>query len=152
MTLVTQNEPIRRGKSVKQKVPESGVLKACLDLLTAEGIWHERRNTGAMQIGKRFTRFGRPGTADILAVVNMFCGARCCLPPSDLDERALWEDRHCMRLTNKVLWIECKSDTGRQTEDQTLFQKEVEEAGHAYLLVRRPEDLIQWLTERRIIR
>jgi hypothetical protein len=121
-----------------QKVPESGVLRACLDLLAAERIWHLRMNTGAMKIGKRFTRFGRPGTADILATPKV--------------ESADWCGLLIVRIkAPHPLWIECKSDSGKQTEDQQFFQAEVEAQGHAYLLVRDVDTLRDWLKERGVV-
>src|SRR5678816_274056 len=90
-------------KRVSQKVPESGVLRACLDLLAAEKIWHRRWNTGAVKTGKRLFRFGKPGDADILAAPHR--SMECC----NKVHRFRWID---------FLWIECKSDSGKQTADQ----------------------------------
>ena len=116
---------------MRKKVPESGVLKACMDLLRAEHIWHMRMNTGAMQNGTRFTRFGRPGTADILATF-----------PTGYEKR----DGVITRVyACSVLWIECKSDSGKQSEAQIEFEKEVSMAGHHYLVVRSSDDLKRWL-------
>src|SRR6185437_5143868 len=102
---------------MKQKIPESGVLRACLDLLAAERIWHERRNNVPVMVpagnGRmRPVKVAQNGTADIMATPATYCGSRCCLPPKDEDELCLWEQRHCMRLNTAMLWIECKSDSG----------------------------------------
>jgi hypothetical protein len=119
-----------------QKVPESGVLRACLDLLAAEKIWHMRMNTGAMSgshKGKRwFVRYAKPGTADILAAHT---GLHHCLD-------------HGLERTAAFLWIECKGSHGRQTPEQELFEREVSEQGHHYLLVRDVETLRNWLKEK----
>jgi hypothetical protein len=112
------------------KVPESGVLKACLDLLAAEKIWHRRWNTGAVKAGKRFFRFGEPGDADILAL----------LP----------KEKTTFHTHSPVLFIECKSDSGRQTKEQWLFEAEVKGQGHEYLLVRDVDTLRDWLKEKGI--
>jgi hypothetical protein len=114
------------------KTPESGVLRACMDLLAAERIWFERRNTRTMWEGKRPIFFGMPGTADIMAtpVINVGeCGDGYLAPT--------------------VLWIECKSDTGKQSDDQKAFQAQVEAAGHSYLLAHSSDDLLAWLKEYR---
>lgn len=105
------------------KVAESGVLKACLDLLAAEKVWHRRWNTGAIKTGTRFFRFGQKGDADIVSAPHV--GG---IPV--------------------LLWIECKSTDGDQTEEQMEFQEEVEADGHHYLLVRDVDTLINWLKER----
>lgn len=128
-------------RAPKQKVPESGVLKACLDLLAAEKIWHRRWNTGAVKTGKRFFRFGKSGDADILAVLRQ-------------DVNFLFGELHCDTgpdVVPQVLWIECKSESGRQSTEQWLFQKEVEGEGHHYLLVRDVDTMRNWLRERGII-
>lgn len=36
----------------------------------------------------------------------------------------------------RVLWVECKSDTGRQSTEQRQFQSNVERLGYKYYLVR----------------
>jgi hypothetical protein len=118
-------------KRVSQKVPESGVLRACLDLLAAEKIWHRRWNTGAVKTGKRFFRFGEPGDADILAA-----------PSPVIRSGGDW-----VRQPAEFLWIECKSDVGQQTKEQREFQEQVESQGQSYLLVRDVDTLRDWLKE-----
>jgi hypothetical protein len=109
------------------KVAESGVLRACLQLLAVEHIFHRRWNSGSSTVDngdgtKRFFRFGSKGDADILAIPNI-------------------------RDVPHVLWIEMKSDTGKQTQEQKWFQKDVEARGHTYLLVRDVRTLQDWLKE-----
>lgn len=116
--------PIRLKKQTKVKTPESGVLRACLDLLAAHNIWWMRINVGAVKIGNRFIRFAESGTADILATFQ-----------DDIEPLI------------HLLWIECKSDSGRQSEAQKAFQRRVQDVGHNYLIVREPEQLITWLKE-----
>ena len=99
--------------------PEAGVQRAILDLLAAERILAFRMNSGVMRAGRRFVRFGVPGMADVLA------------------------------FPGRVLWIECKSERGRQSPEQASFQRQVESHGHSYLLARTPEDLLRWLRENR---
>jgi len=114
-------------KRVSQKVPESGVLRACLKLLEVEHIFHRRWNSGSARVDngdgtERFFRFGSKGDADILAVP-------------------------LIRNVAHLLWIETKSDTGRQSFDQKIFQKLVEAQGHTYLLVRDVCTVQDWLKE-----
>lgn len=135
---------------MKLKVPESGTLRACLDLLAYEHIWHTRLNTTGTRIVYYKTKAGeerkgaikglKPGTGDILCTPWPHnknglhdCEAECCDIPS-------------------ILWIETKSSTGTQREKQKEFQKEVEAAGHHYLLVRDVEELKTWLRVHGVIR
>ena len=116
---------------MRQKVPESGVLRACIGLLAAERIWHRRWNSGAMiDSTGRPVRFGVKGDADILASFR------------------------CVRLNGppEFLWIECKSDKGKQSPEQVEFQKEVTAAGHNYLIVRDAYQLRDWLIDHGAIR
>jgi hypothetical protein len=101
----------------RKQTPESGLLQACLQLLGAERIWHCRMNTGAVQEGGRFFRFGRKGMADILVPA----------------------------FGSGVVWIECKAGRGQQSGEQKLFQQEVEAEGHTYLVVRDAAELQQWV-------
>lgn len=58
-----------RRKVRKPRTPERVVLKDCLDALERFGIEHHRNNTGAVRIGGRFMRFGKPGSSDILGIL-----------------------------------------------------------------------------------
>jgi hypothetical protein len=121
-------------KESRINVPESGVLRACLDLLAAERIWHRRWNSGAIRNAKgRPVFFGRKGDADILALFQRLQRYDCGMCHGDM----------------VVLWIEAKSDTGAQRPEQEEFQRQVEEAGHYYLVVRSSDDLLRWLKEHR---
>lgn len=117
-------------------VPElgrEGVQRACLDLLSAERIWHRRLNTGTFVIPgdgnrkRRIFRAGSKGMADILATPFLF------------------------KTTPSIVWIETKSSEGSQREAQREFQQEVERAGHIYLLIRDAQQLIKWLRQHRAI-
>lgn len=110
----------------RRQTPESSLLKACTDLLSAEKIWHLRMNTGAVKYDRRFIRFGLPGTADILA---------------------LWPSECKCGFSTIPLWIECKAPTGKQSLKQLIFQRSVEEANHTYLLIRDVDELRTWLRE-----
>jgi hypothetical protein len=119
--------------TVRHATPESFVLRSCLDLLAIERIWHVRLNTGSFALeskGKRrFFRAGVKGMADILA--------------TPLVQR--------IAVVPVVLWIEVKSETGRQRPDQRAFQQAVEEAGHFYLLARSGDDIVNWLSQHNAI-
>lgn len=112
---------------------EASLLKACTDLLSAERIWWMRMNVGAVRDGKRFVRFGKPGTADLLA--------------------SPWTDVtvHGNPVSNleapEFLWIECKTAIGKMSRAQELFAEDVRENGHTYLLIRDVDELRNWLRE-----
>jgi hypothetical protein len=115
--------------------PEGMVLKQILDWLAAKHILAFRMNTGAVASeykGKqRFMRFGTPGMADILA-----------FPPN---KRIVWSNYDHSRETN-VLWIEVKSEKGKQSELQKSFQKQVENYGHKYVVARGITDVNEVLS------
>lgn len=122
---------------MRKRTPESGVLKACLDLLAVHKIWHCRMNTGAVKDGIRFFRFGKKGMADILAVPRLSLEHNAN-PFANVSGTAWFAT---------PLWIEAKADRGKQTEDQIAFEKEVSMAGHHYLVVRDVNTLSAWLKE-----
>ena len=99
------------------KVSERDVQRQILQYLALKRIWTIRHNTGAALIessGKRrFVRFGTPGLADIVAFTP----------------------------GGQVVWIEVKSEKGRQTEIQKEFQLKAEKHQHHYVLAKRVEDL-----------
>ena len=47
-----------------------------------------------------------------------------------------------------VLFVECKSATGRQSDAQKAYQKRLERYGMTYVLARGPEDMKPYLTRR----
>lgn len=118
--------------------PEGAIQKTILDWLAAKHILAFRMNTGAVETGKRFFRFGVPGMADILAFpLQMPVGGMVCeFGKRPEFKRAYVHDRF-------VVWIEVKTATGRQSELQRSFQKQVEDAGHRYILARDLDAVIE---------
>jgi hypothetical protein len=92
---------------------EAAVLSACLDALAALRILAFRVNVGTVKIQDRFVRFGVVGMADVIAFPR---GA--------------------------VLWVECKTEKGKQSQFQKSFEQQVRAHGHYYLVARCPEDVI----------
>lgn len=58
----------RHPRFTKPRCGEGSLITACLWYLRAQGCLVWRSNTGAMKIGTRFIRFGRPGVSDIVGV------------------------------------------------------------------------------------
>ena len=102
--------------------PEGFIQDLILDWLAAKHILAFRMNTGAMKIDKRYVKFGVKGMADILAFPTYY---ECSTP---------WE-------YTIPLWIEVKSEKGKQSAEQKSFQDQVEEAGHHYVVARSIEDV-----------
>src|SRR5271170_1595408 len=104
--------------------PEQQILNPIMDYLAARRILAFRNNTGAMMStykGKtRMMRFGVPGMSDIVAYPSS-----CAF--------------------NAVYWIEVKAPRGKQSDLQKSFQKQVEEAGHVYLLAFSVDDVAEAL-------
>jgi hypothetical protein len=90
------------------KRSETSLVKACLSLLEARGVFAFRCNTGAAKIGNRFIRFGTPGCADILAVGP---------------QGRLWA-------------IEVKVGRNPLSDDQRRFKANIERSGGFYIEVR----------------
>ena len=88
-------------------------------------------NTGALKgIGQggreRLIRYGYPGMADLFVRVSV--GTRCA--PS-----------------SRVLWIELKTSTGKQSDAQVAFQQQAEKWGDLYRVVRTVDDAQQAIEE-----
>lgn len=79
-----------------------------------EGVFFYRSSTGAARTATRLIRFGVPGQADITGVVR-----------------------------GRAVFVEVKTETGRQSELQRAFQERVEAAGGAYLLVKNCDDTVR---------
>lgn len=77
-----------------------------------------RQNTGAAMVKGRMVRFGTPGCADILGLIA----------PS-----------------GRFLAIECKTATGRQSEEQRSFERMITTFGGLYVLARSLQDVDQAL-------
>lgn len=70
-------------------------------------IWHNNTGSGTLD-GKRFVKFGLVGSSDFIGLSS----------------------------DGKLLCIECKTGTGRQTFDQRKFQERVQKLGGRYFIVR----------------
>jgi hypothetical protein len=109
----------------KDKVKaEQQVQSAILEWLAAKRIWAIRMQTGAIKLDKRFIKFGVAGCADILAFYPVYDG-RGFLP----------------------IWIEVKSNVGRQSELQRSFELDVIQRGHRYLLAKSVDDVEKFFKE-----
>lgn len=105
----------------KRAKPEAGVQRAILDLLAAEHVFAIRLNTGAFRNANGrpiFMHSGGAGVADIVAFPR-----------------------------GRVLWVEAKAPSGRQTPEQASFQQRVEREGHAYIVARSSDEILRWLKE-----
>lgn len=96
---------------------EKETQKAVLEYLTLKRIFHWRNNSGMMfseyKGKKRAIKLGTTGSPDIFVLKN-----------------------------GTLIGIECKSDTGKQNDDQKAFQKEMEKNGGKYFLVRSLDDVV----------
>jgi hypothetical protein len=119
-----------------------GIMRAVIDLLTVEKIWHVRMNVGAFHNGKRPVFFGRKGMADIQAIPRITTN----FPWGGM---AMLNLRHERMALACPTWIECKRPGERMTPDQEAFRAEVEAEGHFYLLVEDAAELQAWLRQRR---
>ena len=97
-----------------KKRTETDIQSAILNYLNlAPGKWF-RSNTGAVQIGNRFIRFGTPGCPDIIGCIY-----------------------------GRFVGLEIKTAKGRQNKNQKEFQRQLEEDGKGlYFVVRSVDDVI----------
>jgi hypothetical protein len=104
-------------------VSEAELLQVSLETLSQlDGVFVWRNNTGAALDRRtgRFVRFGVPGGADILGCAH---GAPIAL--------------------------ELKSQRGRQTHEQQVFQRAFERGGGLYRVVRTLEEALQVVEDAR---
>ena len=69
-----QKVPVVKPRSPRKKsleMGEAGVIREAVAIAKARGWYVERRNTGAVQTGKYFFRYGSPGAADLIVVVDI---------------------------------------------------------------------------------
>lgn len=115
------------------------------------GTWTDFSGKLTRRVGKRITNVWNKGKADFLA------RPRIDIPEiRDGIETALGKvagitaTKRCISVP---LWIECKSDKGKQTPDQAAFQRWVESNGDAYLLLREDvRPLIAWFDEHGVVK
>lgn len=109
---------------------EQQIQSAIMEWLAIHNIWCRRLNTGAVKVDKRFFRFGSVGMGDIICT------------PVKLEKVGPWLMEYPV-----ILWLEVKTDTGRQSKGQIQFMDEVRKAGHHYALVRSIDDVEDVLKE-----
>lgn len=104
-------------KTRKSASKEAPILKAILQFLEAKRIWHWRNNSGMRIVesgnGKQYRiQFAPTGSPDILLVVG----------------------------AGRLCGLEVKSPTGRQNENQILWERRAIEEGVGYAVVRSVTD------------
>ena len=103
--------------------PESEVLKTIktqLQLFCPLVVWVDRLQSGVVRHGPRFIHLCKPGTPDLYAIVQH-------------------EGGH-------VVFIECKSESGRQSVEQQVFQhKLVNMTNVHYVLARTLGDVLNYI-------
>ena len=127
---------------MKATISETAILRSILDYLAARHVLAFRMQTGAdmreYKGKKRRVRYGVPGMADILAfAADILAFATVKINPS-LNCKLLLP---ALPIRSLTIWIEVKSATGKQSELQKSFQRQVEEHGHLYVLARSIEDV-----------
>jgi hypothetical protein len=107
---------------------ESILVSSCLSWLgTLENLGkliYIRNNSGGMQKGRSFVRFGKPGSPDIIIYLDK----------------------------GKTIFIECKSDTGTQNYNQIRFEQRAIRLGYEYHIVREMRQLEDILKNNGVIK
>ena len=110
----------RKRDQAKQKRREADVLKACMEYLSARGVFHWRTNNIPAYSVKRkcyLSFHGIKGVADIIGILPPF-------RPSQFTEIR----------RGVMVAIETKRIGNKQSEDQIKFQERVELLGGVYVL------------------
>ena len=92
---------------------EGEVQKKILEYLKKIQIWHRRLNSGAARMNGRRVHFGSPGLPDIMARTK----------------------------SGTIIWIECKSSTGKLSEDQRKWKDDMEKFGDTFITARHLDDV-----------
>ena len=104
---------------------EAGLIRDVLEYLAIRKIWAYRQNTGTLRgASGKLVRFGSKGCPDIIAR----------LKPTGSN-----------RGSGRVLWIECKSKTGKLSEAQEAWRAKAEKHGDVFIVARRLEDVMEFL-------
>lgn len=77
-------------------------------------LYFIRNNSGAVVVKNRFIRFGKEGSSDFIIFMPK----------------------------NRVLFIEIKNESGKQTEKQKEFKNKIVNLGYEYYIVRSVDELI----------
>ena len=110
------------------KVTETDVMEIVDQVLAAHHIPHHRNNVGCTKIGRRFIRFGWPGSADFIGII----------PSGPLE--------------GHFLGVECKAPkTGRLSEGQRNWLDMVNRHGGVAIVVDSLGSLENQLKEREVI-
>lgn len=81
-----------------------------------------KNNSGAMKVGDRYIRFGRPGSPDFIVFIQ----------------------------GGGTLHLEVKNETGRQNKAQRGYQSLIEGLSHRYYIARSVEDVQRILKRERL--
>ena len=98
----------------RRQGPEACLIAACLEYLQLKRIFAWRNNSGGMKVGKRFLRFGMPGSPDIIGIVD-----------------------------GCFLAIETKAPKGELSESQIAWHQQAKRAGCTVHVVRSLDDLME---------
>ena len=106
------------------KVNEKDVMEIVDQVLSAHHIFHWRNNTGAAKMGRRWVRYGYPGSSDWLGICP----------------------------NGRLLAVECKAPkTGRLTEPQINFLDCINRHGGVAIVADGLDSLMKQLKEREVI-
>jgi len=97
------------------KPNETALVRSCISYLQAKGIMCWRNNSGGIQKGDHFIRFGQVGSADILGVLPV---------------------------TGRMLAVECKMPKGKLTEHQADWLQRAKDSGALCIVARSLDDLM----------
>ncbi len=128
-------------------ITEAQIKLAVADYLTYKmnlgELYFDRLNSGEVIVvagkSRRRIKLCREGTADFIVLMKktfQFCHT---IRPAREGETTAWFP-YC-----KVIFLEVKSEKGKQRVEQSVFQKIVESFGARYIIIRSIEELAECL-------
>ena len=112
------------------KMLEKDVQRACIDYLDTKRVMYLRLNSGDVfrpgAVGKMYKVKGCPkGTSDLLILHHTREHLGCSHP--------------------RPIFAEFKRPSAKQTEEQAIFERDVESLGYEYYIIRDLDELIEVL-------
>ena len=127
----------------KLKVSESQIQKTIITFLNTRRILHNRINNGQFVLdGSGTDKYGRQRRVSKSRAVR--CNSLNGIPDLELFYSLVDSNNNPVLQFN--VYLEVKTETGRQSKNQKVFQSKISNNGGYYYIVRNIEDVVNALT------
>lgn len=107
-------------------------------------IWRNNTGTAKSRDGKRFVRFGMKGAGDLIGLMRVEKSKALDVLVRIAATVHRAEDleilRRALQPTGRLLSIEAKTEVGRLSPEQKVFQRVIESFGGLYIVARSGDD------------